>query len=55
MIEITHNTSNKIIEEMKKLINEIRYYDYMYYIKNTSVISDVDYDLLKKQLEDPKI
>lgn len=36
---------------IKKLINEIRYYDYMYYIKYESVISDTDYDLLKMELE----
>ena len=41
-----------ITKTMNQLINEIRYYDYMYYIKNTSIISDVEYDLLKQKLED---
>jgi DNA ligase (NAD+) len=44
-------TDEEASKKIKKLINEIRYYDYMYYIKYESVISDVDYDLLKNQLE----
>lgn len=54
MIKISKNSFNEkeVSEQMKKLINEIRYYDYMYYVKYESVISDTDYDLLKNQLED---
>jgi DNA ligase (NAD+) len=44
-------SAEKILEKIHKLINEIRYYDYMYYIKNTSVVSNTDYDLIKQQLE----
>ena len=47
-----NNTEEKVSHQMKKLISEIRYYDYMYYVKYESVISDVDYDLLKMELED---
>ena len=48
---LTVENEKNISEKMRKLINEIRYYDYMYYIKYESVISDLDYDLLKTELE----
>lgn len=48
----TKNINEIITNQMKDLINKIRYYDYMYYIKYKSVISDTDYDLLKMKLEE---
>lgn len=48
---IKNKNTTIIQEKMQKLIDNIRYYDYMYFIKNTSVISDIDYDLLKQELE----
>jgi DNA ligase (NAD+) len=46
------NNDQIIKNKMKNLINKIRYYDYMYYIKYESIISDTDYDILKIQLEE---
>lgn len=50
--------NNKFImpqDVVKKRINELvyllRYYDFMYYIKNTSIITDYEYDKLKQELE----
>lgn len=38
-------------DKFRYLIGKIRYYDQMYYGKNQSKISDVDYDLLREELE----
>lgn len=42
-------------DAVKKRISELvyllRYYDFMYYVKNTSIIKDYEYDKLKQELE----
>ncbi len=39
-------------EKIKKIIAELELHNYHYYIKNESLISDVEYDKLVKKLED---
>lgn len=38
-------------EEAKKLREEIRHHDYLYYVRNEPEISDTEYDKLRKNLE----
>lgn len=42
---------NAVKDKMRQLISKIRYYDHLYYIKNQSIITDTDYDLLREELE----
>lgn len=44
-------SNSKILETMKKLSMSIERYDYYYYSKSSSLISDVEYDKLVKELE----
>lgn len=44
-------SNSKILEAMKKLSMDIERYDYYYYSRNSSLISDVEYDKLVKELE----
>lgn len=44
-------SDSKILETMKKLALDIERYDYYYYSKNQSLIADVEYDRLVKELE----
>lgn len=44
-------SNSKILETMKKLSMDIERYDYYYYSQNRSLISDVEYDNLVKELE----
>jgi DNA ligase (NAD+) len=39
-------------EEIKRLTQELNHYNYMYYQKDTSLISDVEFDNLLKQLQE---
>ncbi|MGL5122893.1 MAG: NAD-dependent DNA ligase LigA [Fusobacteriaceae bacterium] len=39
-------------EEIKKIIEEVEIHNYNYYIKNESLISDVEYDKLVKKIEE---
>jgi DNA ligase (NAD+) len=53
MVKLVNIEKDNIITlKIQELINQIRYYDYMYFIKNTNIISDLEYDLLKQELED---
>ena len=38
-------------KEIKKLREEINYYNHMYYVENNTVISDYEFDFLIKKLE----
>ncbi|MGA1847097.1 NAD-dependent DNA ligase LigA [Deferribacter abyssi] len=42
----------KLLKEYRKLVDEINYHDYRYYVLNDPVISDYEYDLLYKKLKD---
>ncbi|MGL4733214.1 MAG: DNA ligase LigA-related protein, partial [Fusobacteriaceae bacterium] len=44
-------SNSKILETMKKLSIEIERYDYYYYSQNRSLISDLEYDKMVKELE----
>ncbi|MGL5098723.1 MAG: NAD-dependent DNA ligase LigA, partial [Fusobacteriaceae bacterium] len=44
-------SNSKILETMKKLSTEIERYDYYYYSQSKSLISDLEYDKLVKELE----
>ena len=44
-------SNSKILETMKKLSTEIERYDYYYYSQNRSLISDLEYDKMVKELE----
>ena len=45
----------KIFDEIKNLVIEINHHDYLYYNKNEQEISDIEYDTLKKKLENLEI
>ncbi|KAA0257036.1 NAD-dependent DNA ligase LigA [Deferribacter autotrophicus] len=42
----------KLLQEYRKLVDEINYHDYRYYVLNDPVISDYEYDLLYKKLKE---
>ncbi len=42
----------KIKERIEKLREEIRFHEYKYYVENKPIISDYEFDLLLKKLED---
>ncbi|OED45307.1 hypothetical protein AB836_01705 [Rickettsiales bacterium (ex Bugula neritina AB1)] len=42
-------------KRLKELVYFLRYCDFMYYLKNISVVTDIEYDKLKKELEDLEI
>ncbi len=42
---------NEAKKEIEKLRKEIRYHEYKYYVENSPVISDYEFDLLLKKLE----
>ena len=46
------NKKDKIkLNEIKNLVAKINYHDFLYYNKNEQVISDIEYDALRKNLE----
>ncbi len=49
MVEITEKTARKIVE---KLRDELEKYNHYYYIKNDPLITDAEYDLLFRKLEE---
>ena len=43
---------NEAKKKIHKLRDDINYHNYQYYVKNNPVISDYEYDMLLKKLED---
>lgn len=41
----------EILDKINKLVSQINYHDHLYYNKNKQQISDYDYDILRKNLE----
>ena len=46
---VTHHTAEK---RLKDLVKEIRLHDYQYYVLDTPLIADSEYDLLFRELLD---
>ena len=48
-------TDKVILDEIKELVIKINYYDRLYYNENKQNISDTEYDILRKNLENLEI
>jgi len=44
------NEKNEIINKFKKLLSELKKHNKFYYVKDSPLISDSEYDLLKKNI-----